>query len=36
MWAGVRVFGASHYDTAATDESPAHEKAADWPDYARP
>jgi hypothetical protein len=36
MWAGVRVAGWTHWGTAATDESPAHEKAADWPDYARP
>jgi hypothetical protein len=44
MWAGVRAFGWRNWGTAATDASPAHEKAAHAPDaqafdpetYARP
>jgi hypothetical protein len=41
MWTGVRVFGGSHWGTAAVDDSPARDKAAHAPDetqviYARP
>jgi hypothetical protein len=32
MYWGVRIFGASHYDTAATDNTPAHDKAVHAPD----